>query len=212
MGRGKVQMKRIEDKTSRQVTFSKRKGGLMKKARELAVLCDVEVALMIFSDRGRLYEFSSAESIGKILERYRIHVEEEIAVRQSAEKGKRYDAGFPAQLMDTGPQQMIQRYLEEQNIEEKNMIELTQLEKELDMILRQTRFKKTQLMMEGLKALQEEQQNLRREKTQVEEEMAAMRSDQNANDHHQSHALEQESNPHANDYTPQLQEAMLHLF
>ncbi|KAG6700385.1 hypothetical protein I3842_08G110100 [Carya illinoinensis] len=48
--RGKVQMKRIEDKTSRQVTFSKRKGGLMKKARELAVLCDVEVALMIFSD------------------------------------------------------------------------------------------------------------------------------------------------------------------
>ncbi|KAG6720296.1 hypothetical protein I3843_03G053600 [Carya illinoinensis] len=63
MGRGKVQMKRIEDKTSRQVTFSKRKGGLMKKARELAVLCDVEVALMIFSDRGRLYEFSSAERL-----------------------------------------------------------------------------------------------------------------------------------------------------
>ncbi|XP_042952158.1 agamous-like MADS-box protein AGL65 [Carya illinoinensis] len=53
MGRGKVQMKRIEDKTSRQVTFSKRKGGLMKKARELAVLCDVEVALMIFSPTGR---------------------------------------------------------------------------------------------------------------------------------------------------------------
>ncbi|KAG6678612.1 hypothetical protein I3842_14G089100 [Carya illinoinensis] len=63
MGRGKVQMKRIEDKTSRQVTFSKRKGGLMKKARELAMLCDVEVALMIFSDRVRLYEFSSAEKV-----------------------------------------------------------------------------------------------------------------------------------------------------
>ncbi|KAG6656672.1 hypothetical protein CIPAW_04G038700 [Carya illinoinensis] len=61
MGRGKVQLKRIEDKSSRQVTFSKRKGGLIKKARELGVLCDVEVALVIFSDQGRLYEFSSAE-------------------------------------------------------------------------------------------------------------------------------------------------------
>ncbi|KAG7985946.1 hypothetical protein I3843_03G053500 [Carya illinoinensis] len=150
--------------------------------------------------------------IGKILERYRIHVEEEIAVRQSAEKGKRYDAGFPDQQMDTSPQQKIQRYLEEQNIEEKNIIELTQLEKELDMILRQTRFKKTQLMMEAVKALQDEQQNLRREKTQVEEEMAAMKSDQNLNDNHHSHALELESNPHANDYTPHFQEAMLHLF
>ncbi|XP_042970114.1 MADS-box transcription factor 14-like isoform X2 [Carya illinoinensis] len=151
-------------------------------------------------------------SIGKILERYRIHVEEEIAVRQSAEKGKRYDAGFPDQQMDTSPQQKIQRYIEEQNIEEKNIIELTQLEKELDMILRQTRFKKTQLMMEAVKALQDEQQNLRREKTQVEEEMAAMKSDQNLNDNHHSHALELESNPHANDYTPHFQEAMLHLF
>ncbi|KAG2710622.1 hypothetical protein I3760_04G036600 [Carya illinoinensis] len=67
MGRGKVQLKRIEDKSSRQVTFSKRKGGLMKKARELGVLCDVEVALMIFSDQGRLYEFSSAERKKKYL-------------------------------------------------------------------------------------------------------------------------------------------------
>ncbi|KAG6720295.1 hypothetical protein I3842_03G052600 [Carya illinoinensis] len=107
---------------------------------------------------------------------------------------------------------MVHRYLEEQNIEEKNIIELTQLEKELDMILRQTRFKKTQLMMEAVKALQDEQQNLRREKTQVEEEMAAMKSDQNLNDNHHSHALELESNPHANDYTPHFQEAMLHLF
>jgi hypothetical protein len=63
MGRGKVQLKRIEDKISRQVTFSKRKGGLMKKANELAVLCDVEVALLIFSDRGRLYEFCSTERL-----------------------------------------------------------------------------------------------------------------------------------------------------
>ena len=54
-------MKRNEDKSSRQVTFSKRRSGLIKKTRELSVLCDVEIALVIFSSRGRLYEFSSAE-------------------------------------------------------------------------------------------------------------------------------------------------------
>jgi hypothetical protein len=60
MVRGKTQMKRIENATSRQVTFSKRRGGLLKKAFELSVLCDAEVALILFSPRGRLYEFASA--------------------------------------------------------------------------------------------------------------------------------------------------------
>ena len=53
-------MKRIENTTSRQVTFSKRRNGLLKKAYELSVLCDAEVAAIIFSQKGRLYEFSSS--------------------------------------------------------------------------------------------------------------------------------------------------------
>lgn len=61
MVRGKVQMKRIENPTSRQVTFSKRRNGLLKKAYELSVLCDAEVALIVFSQKGRLYEFSSSK-------------------------------------------------------------------------------------------------------------------------------------------------------
>ncbi|XWS40574.1 hypothetical protein CRYUN_Cryun17cG0007500 [Craigia yunnanensis] len=62
MGRGKVQLKRIEDKNIRQVTFSKRKNGFIKKAGELAVLCDIELALLIFSPERKLYQFSSGES------------------------------------------------------------------------------------------------------------------------------------------------------
>jgi MADS-box transcription factor len=60
MGRGRVELKRIENKINRQVTFSKRRNGLLKKAYELSVLCDAEVALIIFSSRGKLYEFGSA--------------------------------------------------------------------------------------------------------------------------------------------------------
>ncbi|KAM0929506.1 hypothetical protein ACQ4PT_001570 [Festuca glaucescens] len=60
MGRGKVVLQRIENKISRQVTFAKRRNGLLKKAYELSILCDAEVALVLFSHAGRLYQFSSS--------------------------------------------------------------------------------------------------------------------------------------------------------
>ncbi|KAF1890826.1 hypothetical protein Lal_00037396 [Lupinus albus] len=59
MGRGKIEIKRIENTTNRQVTFCKRRNGLLKKAYELSVLCDAEVALIVFSTRGRLYEYAN---------------------------------------------------------------------------------------------------------------------------------------------------------
>ena len=59
MGRGRVQLKRIENKINRQVTFSKRRSGLLKKAHEISVLCDAEVALVIFSSKGKLFEYST---------------------------------------------------------------------------------------------------------------------------------------------------------
>ncbi|KAM0931383.1 hypothetical protein ACQ4PT_000409 [Festuca glaucescens] len=57
--RGRVELRRIEDRTSRQVRFSKRRAGLFKKAFELALLCDAEVALLVFSPAGKLYEYAS---------------------------------------------------------------------------------------------------------------------------------------------------------
>jgi MADS-box transcription factor len=62
MGRGKIAIERIGNSTSRQVTFSKRRKGLIKKAKELAILCDAEVGLIIFSSTGKLYEFASTRS------------------------------------------------------------------------------------------------------------------------------------------------------
>lgn len=59
MGRGKIVIRRIDSTTSRQVTFSKRKNGLLKKARELSILCDAEVGLFIFSSTGKLFEYAS---------------------------------------------------------------------------------------------------------------------------------------------------------
>ncbi|KAK8292927.1 hypothetical protein V6Z12_D06G154300 [Gossypium hirsutum] len=64
MVRGKEKMRRIDNDTSRQVTFSKQRNGLLKKAFELSVLCDAEVALITFSPRGKLSEFASSRGFG----------------------------------------------------------------------------------------------------------------------------------------------------
>lgn len=72
MGRGKVELKRIENPTNRQVTFSKRRNGLLKKAFELSILCDAEVALLIFSPSGKPYQYASNELV--LLHRSSIYV------------------------------------------------------------------------------------------------------------------------------------------
>ncbi|KAL1225579.1 Agamous-like MADS-box protein AGL18 [Cardamine amara subsp. amara] len=69
MGRGRIEIKKIENVNSRQVTFSKRRNGLMKKAKELSILCDADVALIIFSSTGKIYDFSSG-CMEQILSRY----------------------------------------------------------------------------------------------------------------------------------------------
>ncbi|KAK4384163.1 Agamous-like MADS-box protein [Sesamum angolense] len=70
MGRGKIEIKKIENANSRQVTFSKRRAGLFKKAYELSVLCEADVAVIIFSNTGKVFDFSSS-SMKKILTRYK---------------------------------------------------------------------------------------------------------------------------------------------
>lgn len=154
MGRGKVELKRIEDKSSQQVTFSKRRSGLMKKARELSVLCDVEVALLIFSSSGKLHDYCSGDSLGKLLERYRGHANKEVAICSSSDQGKKYHAECTDHHTHANLLQMIQRQSEAQNIEQLNMCELTQLEKELDAIFIETRYQKEKQLSE--KTLMEE--------------------------------------------------------
>nr|BAO00917.1 DEF-like protein [Orchis italica] len=71
MGRGKIEIKKIEIPASRQVTYSKRRLGIMKKAEELTVLCDAQVSLVIFSISGKLADYCSPSTdIKGILEQY----------------------------------------------------------------------------------------------------------------------------------------------
>lgn len=63
MTRKKIKIKKIDNIAARQVTFSKRRRGLFKKAEELAVLCDADVALIVFSSTGKLFDFASSRYV-----------------------------------------------------------------------------------------------------------------------------------------------------
>ena len=53
MGRMKLAIKILEHNNNRQITFSKRRNGIIKKAKELAILCDIDILLMMFSPSGK---------------------------------------------------------------------------------------------------------------------------------------------------------------
>ncbi|CDY60833.1 BnaA09g53680D [Brassica napus] len=53
MGRVKLKIKKLENTNGRQATFAKRKNGILKKANELSILCDIDLILLMFSPGGK---------------------------------------------------------------------------------------------------------------------------------------------------------------
>ncbi|KAH0452516.1 hypothetical protein IEQ34_019815 [Dendrobium chrysotoxum] len=53
MGRVKLRIKRLESTSGRQITYSKRRAGILKKAKELSILCDIDILLIMFSPTGK---------------------------------------------------------------------------------------------------------------------------------------------------------------
>ena len=70
MGRRKIDIVRIENERHRQVTYTKRKSGLIKKATELAILCDAQVGVIIFGANEKMSIYSSAP-MEELVERFR---------------------------------------------------------------------------------------------------------------------------------------------
>ncbi|XP_006416569.2 agamous-like MADS-box protein AGL65 [Eutrema salsugineum] len=62
MGRVKLKIKRLESASNRQVTYSKRKSGILKKAKELSILCDIDIVLLMFSPTGKPNVFHGEHS------------------------------------------------------------------------------------------------------------------------------------------------------
>ncbi|XP_021826961.1 MADS-box transcription factor 6-like isoform X2 [Prunus avium] len=169
MGRGRVVLERIENKINRQVTFSKRRNGLLKKAYELSVLCDAQVALIISSSRGKLYEFGSTD-VNKILERYRqccyslqgnVAENETQNLYQEVSKLKvKYES-----------LQLSQRHLLGEDLEKLRLKELVNLENQLDKTLSKARQRKTEMMYDRLEELRQKENDLGEKNKQLKSEL-----------------------------------------
>ncbi|KAJ7971117.1 MADS-box transcription factor [Quillaja saponaria] len=154
MGRGRVELKRIENKINRQVTFAKRRNGLLKKAYELSVLCDAEVALIIFSNRGKLYEFCSSPSMLKTLERYQKCSYGAVEVNKPAKELESSYREYLKLKAKFESLQRTQRNLLGEDLGPLNTKELEQLERQLESTLKQVRSTRTQYMLDQLSDLQ----------------------------------------------------------
>ncbi|KAK6805569.1 hypothetical protein RDI58_003354 [Solanum bulbocastanum] len=69
MGRQKIKIAKIEIKNHLQVTFSKRRSGLFKKASELCILCGVEIAIIVFSPARKVFSFGHP-NVESIIDRF----------------------------------------------------------------------------------------------------------------------------------------------
>ncbi|XP_026440733.1 agamous-like MADS-box protein AGL14 [Papaver somniferum] len=160
MVRGKTEMRRIENATSRQVTFSKRRNGLLKKAFELSVLCEVEVALLVFSSRGKLFEFSSSStSVQKMIQRYQKYYKDgnygnnNKAIEQQNSQQLQYEVANLAKKIEN--LEASKRKLMGEDLESCSIDELETAENQLEKSLLNIREKMNQLQRENIKQVEQ---------------------------------------------------------
>ncbi|KAF5450101.1 hypothetical protein F2P56_030477 [Juglans regia] len=147
MGRGKIPIRRIENQTTRQVTFSKRRSGLLKKTHELSVLCDAQIGLIIFSSTGKMCQYCTEPlRMEEIIERYQ---------KVTGTCVPEHDARLG-----------MQRYTGE-DMSSLTYEDLDQLEQELEHSINKIRDRKNEL-------LNQQMDNLRRKERMLEDENSSM--------------------------------------
>ncbi|XP_058745602.1 MADS-box protein SOC1-like [Vicia villosa] len=179
MGRGKTELKRIENATSRQVTFSKRRNGLMKKAFELSILCDAEVALIVFSTRGRIYEFASS-SILETIERYRSRsrINNTPTASESAEKTQRLKEEAENMMKKIDLLESSKRKFLGEGLGTCSIDELQRIEQQMEKSITNIREKKAEVFREQIELLKENEKTLVAENTKLSEKYDSYSSQQ----------------------------------
>nr|ADG63468.1 agamous-like protein [Lilium hybrid cultivar]WET60106.1 AGAMOUS-like protein 1 [Lilium hybrid cultivar]BAK19510.1 MADS-box transcription factor [Lilium hybrid cultivar] len=160
MGRGKIEIKRIENTTNRQVTFCKRRNGLLKKAYELSVLCDAEVALIVFSTRGRLYEYAN-NSVKGTIERYKKASSDAFNTGSVSEANAQYYQQESSKLRNQIVSlQNAHRSMLGESIGSMGLKELKYMEKKLENGINKIRTKKNELLFAEIEYMQKREAEL----------------------------------------------------
>ncbi|KAM3406394.1 hypothetical protein ACQJBY_000468 [Aegilops geniculata] len=177
MVRGKTVIERIENTTSRQVTFSKRKSGLFKKARELGVLCDAQVAVLLFSNTGRLYDYSNSNSgMKSIIERYQ-HVKEGQQFMSASAEAKFWQAEGERLRQQLHNLQENHRQLLGQHLSGLGLEDLRGLESQLETSIHNIRLTKDQLMIDEIEELNKKESLVHQENIELHKKLNIIRQE-----------------------------------
>ncbi|KAI5080425.1 hypothetical protein GOP47_0003608, partial [Adiantum capillus-veneris] len=162
MARRKIKIKRIENATTRQVTFSKRRGGLLKKAHDLSVLCDAEVGVIVFSSKGKLFQFAHP-SMQSVMERYMKSCgHSESPENNSAGCSTHGDGDADRVTQFTEKLKSLQSILIGDDLEQLSSRDLIRLEQQIHDSLGRVRAKKEELFLEQLQEIKEKIATTRR--------------------------------------------------
>ncbi|KAJ3706091.1 hypothetical protein LUZ61_009796 [Rhynchospora tenuis] len=158
MGRGRIEIKRIENTSSRQVTFSKRRGGLLKKANELAVLCDAQVGVIIFSYTGKMYDFCSSppNNLQYLIDKY----QKQVSV-QGEGFSSRQQLMYEIEKMKAENDKLevfMRQYLGE-DLTSFSLNDIMQLEQQLESSINKVRKRKEELLSQQLTNLRRKMHN-----------------------------------------------------
>nr|QOH28313.1 fruitfull-like protein 2 [Hippeastrum hybrid cultivar] len=174
MGRGRVQLKRIENTINRQVTFSKRRSGLLKKAHEISILCDAEVAVIVFNTKGKLSEYSTDSCMERILERYERYTCAEKALSLTELNSQvNWSHEYIKLKAKVENLQKNQRHLMGELLDSLNLRDLGRLEQQLESSLKNVRSRKSQLWLNSIAELQEKEKNLRGQNKALDKQLAS---------------------------------------
>ncbi|NP_001280194.1 MADS-box protein JOINTLESS-like [Prunus mume] len=171
--RKKIKIKKIDYLPARQVTFSKRRRGIFKKAEELSVLCESEVAVVIFSATGKLFDYSSS-STKNVVERYKAHTN---GVEKSDEPSVELQLEIENQIRlnkELAEKSRQLRQMRGEDLEKLNIDELQKLEQLVDASLGRVIETKEELIMSEIMALERKGAELVEANNQLRQRMVML--------------------------------------
>lgn len=172
MAREKIKIRKIDNATARQVTFSKRRRGLFKKAEELSVLCDADVALIIFSSTGKLFEYASS-SMKEILERHNLHSKNLDKLEQPClELQLVEDSNYSRLNQEVAEKSYQLRRMRGEELQGLSIDELQQLEKSLEAGLARVMEKKEEKILKEISELHDKGRQLLEENERLRQQVS----------------------------------------
>ncbi|CAN6307739.1 unnamed protein product [Urochloa humidicola] len=172
--RERIAIRRIDNLAARQVTFSKRRRGLFKKAEELSILCDAEVGLVVFSATGKLFHFAST-SMKQIIDRYDSHSKTLPKSEAPSQLQSHVDDSTCAKLRGELAEASLKlRQMRGEELQRLSVQQLQELEKTLESGLGSVLKTKSQKIHDEINGLERKRMQLIEENSRLKEQVTRM--------------------------------------